>query len=364
MRAILLQTLVVTALFAPLAACVADSGTGDDSADPTFADDSKADGSTSGFRVCATQHTGSNADGDKVVFCDAMFDTQPRVKLPRDTIHTGTRASTIYAALDLAGQITAIDRHGTQYTLVDDAGNALDESKLPKQFHMPSHRALFTLYKLSAVVTTYKDPYTKQDVPALQVTGGKPLVVIAGKAIDGAYLAPKFALEGTVSSRGGDAKFDASHPVAIRITFQSLETWAKMPSWTSGTLKDGDRFKVVGTIENFTDSVMASDGTCMPSFASLGAANTWQGATDPTVRFYRYPGMHFPADEVHVLDYPAGTAGLSMNGMGGMTATHPAAFIQLDSSDDWDTIHVNPHSAPNGHVMELHVVTGGGGPCS
>jgi hypothetical protein len=74
--------------------------------------------------------------------------------------------------------------------------------------------------------------------------------------------------------------------------------------------------------------------------------------------------MHFPADEVHVLDYPLGTLGLSANGMGGMSVTHPAALIQDQASDDWSTVNIFPHSVPNGHTMQLHVVTGGGGACS
>lgn len=361
MRAILFTALLATVL-APLAACATDPG--DDGSDPVFADDSKADGaSSSGFHVCATQHTGSDADGDSVVLCDELFAAQPRVKLPADRIHSGTRSSTIYAALDLAGQVSAIDRSGTRYTLVDADGKAVDASKLPKAFHLPSHRALYTLYKLTAVITTYTDPYTKQEGPALHVTGGKPLIVISGKAIDGAYLAPGFAFEGTVSSRTDDSHFDSSTQVPIRISFTSLEAWANMPSWTSGTLKDGTRYKMVGTIENWSTPVKAADGTCLPAFSAMGDANTWAGATDPTVRLYRFPGMHFPADEVHVLDYPVGTMGLSANGMGGMTALHPAALIQEQASDEWDSLGVFPHSAPNGHTMTLHVVTGGGGAC-
>lgn len=355
-------SLAVVAVLAPLVACATDPG--DDAADPVFANDGKADGaSSSGFHVCATQHTGSDADGDSVVLCDELFADLPRVKLPADRIHTGTHSSTIYAAIDVAGQLAAIDRDGTRYTLVDADGNAIDASKLPKTLRLPSHRALYTVYKLTGVITTYTGPYTKQDGPALQVTSGKPLIVIAGKAIDGAYLAPGFALEGTVSSRTDDSHFDSTKPVGIRISFTSLEPWADMPSWTSGTLKDGARFKIVGTIENWSAPVKASDGTCLPAFSVLADANTWAGATDPTVRLYRYPGMHFAADEVHVLDYPVGTTGLSANGMGGMTALHPAALIQEQASDEWSTLGIFPHSAPNGHTMTLHVVTGGGGAC-
>ncbi len=356
-----LFALAVTTAIAPLAGCVADSA-GDD-ADPVFADDSKADGATSGVRVCATQHTGTDADGDSVAFCDALFDTLPRVKLPADKLASGTKSSTLYAAIDLAGQAAVIDRSGTSYTLVDESGNALDASKLPSALHMPSHRALYTLYKLTGVIGTYKDPYSNDETPSLHVTAGKPMIVIAGKAIDGAYLAPGYAFEGTVSRRIDASHFDSAHPVPVRISFTSLAPYANMPSWSSGTLKDGTRFQMVGTIENWSSAVKAADGTCMPSFASLGDANTWQGATDPTVRFYRFPGMHFAADEVHVLDYPAGTAGLSGNGMGGMTVTHPAALIQEQESDNWSTVGIHPHSAPNGHEMTLHPVTGGGGPC-
>ena len=342
-----------------LASCVAD--TTPDDGDPVFADDSKADGATGGVRVCATQHTGTDADGDAVAFCDQTFDTMPRVKLPADKLG---KTATLYAAIDLAGQAGVVARDGTHYTLVDASGHGLDAAKLPSSLHLPSHRSLYTIYKLTGTIGTYKDPYGGPDSPSLHVTSGKPMIVIEGKAIDGAYLAPSYALEGTVSRRIDASHFDSEHPVAIRITFASLAPYANMPSWQSGTLKDGTRFQMVGTVENFDKPVMASDGTCMPSFASLGSANTWQGASDPTVRFYRFPGMHFAADEVHVLDYPAGTAGLSMNGMGGMTITHAAGLIQEQESDDWSTVHINPHSAPNGHVMSLHPVMGGGGTCN
>ncbi|MGE5183812.1 MAG: hypothetical protein ACM31C_17200 [Acidobacteriota bacterium] len=348
-------------LAVPAIGCVAD--TGGDGSDPVFADDSKADGASGGVRVCATQHTGTDADGDAVAFCDKLYDTMPRVKLPEDKLAAGTAKSTLYAAIDLAGQAGVIDRSGTRYTLVDASGKAVEASKLPSALHMPSHRALYTIYKLTGVIGTYKDPYGGPDTPSLHVTSGKPIIVIGGKTIDGAYLAPTYALEGTVSRRLDASHFDSAHPVPVRITFTKLEDYANMPAWTSGTLEDGTRFKMVGTIENWSDPVKASDGTCMTSFASLGDANTWQGATDPTVRFYRFPGMHFAADEVHVLDYPVGTAGLSGNGMGGMSVTHPAALIQEHETDDWSTVGIHPHSAPNGHEMSLHPVIGGGGAC-
>jgi hypothetical protein len=36
-----------------------------------------------------------------------------------------------------------------------------------------------------------------------------------------------------------------------------------------------------------------------------------------------------------------------MNGMGGLTITHPAGLIQAQASATWDTVTIQPHGAPD-----------------
>jgi len=311
-------------------------------------------------KICTEHHIGTTADGDAVAICDKTFDARPFVRPPKDTLHTDT-ASTLYVGVDIGMFYMFVDRHNTEYVALDKDGKPYNQAHPLTQLHMPSNRNLFMLYKVKGMITEFTDPDSNEKLPAIKMTSVAPAILLEGKAIDGVMLR---AWEGTVSQRTGDAKFDSTTRVPMRLSFSSLMQLSNLSVWNPGTtLKDGERYVAMGTVENFNQSVLGSDGTCLPSFSSLGSANPWLGATDPSVTFQRIAGMHFPGDQVNVLSYPKGTTGLTANGMGGLRVMHPGGLIQVDAQDEWNDIHIFPHAAPNGNTVELHPVTGGGGAC-
>jgi hypothetical protein len=185
--------------------------------------------------------------------------------------------------------------------------------------------------------------------------------LLKGKAIDSALLG---TWEGSVSKRTGESKFDDKTRIPLRITFSSLEKASNFAVWEPGkTLKDGARYTIGGTVENFDHAVRSSTGKCLRSLASLGDSNPWLGAPEGGVQLVRMAGMHFPGDQVLVFTYPKGTSGLSPTGMQGLRYAHPGGLLQTDPNDEWGSIQFFPHSAPNGNTVKLHPVSGGGESC-
>lgn len=342
-RTLLLGTAVL------LSACALDAG------DPT----DSLDDEVSSTKVCSTQHSGTSADGDAVTICDKTFTTLPFVRPPKD------KASTFYVGIgDMMEGGRFITRDGKAYALADSSGKVLSltsstSNAIVKSIHMPSNRNLYTVYKVTGEIGTGTDPVFKTKIDVIKATSVKPVIVIGGKAIDTSQTFG--AWEGTVAARKSATSFDPNKRVAVRIKFDAVGTSAShFAVWQGGsTLKDGDFYMVKGTVENFSEPVVAADGSCMPSLASLGADSPFAGAKSGDVTLERIGGMHFPGDDEHVLTMPAGAQGWSVTAMGSFGRFLPSDLISTKPGSGAMT----PHGTPNGAGIELEAVTKGGGAC-
>ena len=314
-------------------------------------------------KVCSTQHAGKTSDGDAVTVCDKTYTKLPFVRPPADK--TSGTTVTIYAGIsDMMEGGRFVTRDGKSYALADDKGklvsfDATSTNAIVKALRMPSNRNLFIVYRVTGELVTAEDPVFKTKVDAIQVTAAKPAILISGKAIDTAQTFG--AWEGTVAARTSDTSFDPNKRVKIRVRFDGVGTTAShFAVWTGGkTLADGDSYTVGGTIENFSTSVRAADGTCIPSLASMGADSPFAGAASGAVSLQRIGGMHFPGDDEHVLTMPQGAKGWSLTAMGSFGRFLPADFISKQPGSG----QMTPHGTPSGAGIELHAVTAGGGGC-
>jgi hypothetical protein len=344
-----MKRLLLLACAVSLSACALDAGDDAGSID----DEVKA------TAVCATQHNGTSADGDAVVVCDQTYQTLPFVRPPKDG------ATTFYVGIsDMMEGGRLVTRDGHEYELADSSGKVLSVTSsttnaLVKSIHMPSNRNLYTLYKVSGETGTGTDPIFKTKVDIIKATSIKPVIIISGKAIDTAETFG--AWEGTVAARKDASSFDPNKRVAVRIKFSTIDkTVSHFATWQGGaSLKDGDYYTVHGTVENFSSPVLADDGSCMPSLASLGANSPFAGAKSGDVSLLRIGGMHFAGDDEHVLTMPAGAEGWSVTAMGSFGRFLPSDFISTKAGSG----NMTPHGTPSGAGIELEAVTKGGGSC-
>jgi hypothetical protein len=331
-----------------LSACALDTG-----------DVNSIDDEVKSTAVCATQHAGTSADGDGVVVCDQAYQALPFVRPPKDG------KTTFYVGIsDMMEGGRMITRDGHAYALADSSGKVLSftsstTNAIVKSIHMPSNRNLYTLYKVSGEIDTGTEPIFKTKVDVIKATSIKPVIIISGKAIDTAQTFG--AWEGTVAARKDASTFDPNKRVAVRIKFSTIDkTAAHFATWQGGTsLKDGDYYTVHGTVENFSNGVVADDGSCMPSLASLGTQNPFAKAASGDVSLERIGGMHFAGDDEDVLTMPQGAEGWSLTAMGSFGRFLPADFISTKAGSG----EMTPHGTPSGAGIELSAVTNGGGAC-
>ena len=343
------SAILLSSLALALAACGAEDSSLDQSGQEAL---------TGTPAVCAAQHSGKNGDGVSLLVCDQVFATAPHVRPPADA-HPAKGASTLYLGADDHGLFT--DRSGVQYQAVDAKGKALANTALPAAMKMPSNRNLLYVYQVTGAVGTYTDP-SGNKYPSINISTIAPYILISESAFDTAFT----AWEGTVSKRKSASAFDPSKLAPIRISISSYTAARAIPVWDVVTkgLPDGAVDNLVGAIANFSSAVKGSDGKCIPALSSLGTANPFSGARSGAISMFRMATMHFPGDQVMVFEYPAGTTGLATSGMGGITILSPAGLLQDSAKDPfWGDQQINPHAAPNGHVMHLHPVSGGGGGC-
>lgn len=348
----MIRPLLIAGLATLLAGCALDTGNVDTSDDEVKA-----------TAVCATQHQGDSADGDSLTICDKTYTTLPFVRPPADKVTKTT--STLYVGIsDMMEGGRFVTREGESYALEDENGKVVSLSStssnaIVKSLRMPSNRNLYMIYRVTGVIGTGTDPTFNTKIDTIKVTSAKPVILISGKAIDAAQTFG--AWEGTVAARTSDAAFNPNKRVDVRISFSAVsKSAAHFATWSSGAaLKDGDYYEVVGTIENFSQSVRAADGSCMKSLASLGTNSPFAGATSGAVSIGRIGGMHFPGDDEHVLVMPAGAKGWSITAMGTFGRFLPSDFISTKPGSGAMT----PHGTPSGAGIELTAVTAGGGGC-
>jgi hypothetical protein len=169
--------------------------------------------------------------------------------------------------------------------------------------------------------------------------------------------------EGNASARGtdpasGDPRFAFDHlDVPMRIRFDAMPD----ASPTDSSL-GFERFAMMGTVENATAPVTASDGTCMAALSSLGDTNPLYQRGTGRLRVMRFPGMHAPFDDVFTLDWNLDAMG---ENMGAGLYVGPADLIGTSVPMPTDATN-SPHGTPwGGPSADLHAVAStGGSPCT
>jgi hypothetical protein len=319
------------------------------------------------FAACAQQHSGVDADGDAVIFCDAPFAARPLVRVPPDDTASPERV-TMYVGL--TARLRATDRDGASLVLVDASGTPLlpdgsdvytspPPAKGPPGLRMLSARYLFTVYEVKGapMVLTLNGAQTE----ALRVDSARPYVVVTGKALDGNLLG---TWEGTASQRMSDGRFDAATRVPVRLSLSTLVSNGLLGTWGTSAppLPDGEVFSASGAIENWDSPVRGADGTCLAALSPLGEKNPFVGR-GAGMRLTRFPAMHAPGDDVIVLDdgaaAPAGNVGMD----GSFAPLSPAGMMRTTVPADFRALGIYPHGSPNGQHIVLTPVTGGGGGC-
>lgn len=292
---------------------------------------------------CIEVHDGKTPRGDlPVTICTRFFDEAPRVHLPPNT------SSVFYGAIshELGWQLRTSD--GKRRNLLTPTGTNFNLAMQPKGMGAPENMNL--IYRVTA---------TPDAMGALIVTKLEPYLWLDSDAIASAALG---AWEGTVSLRTGTNQYDRGQPgIAIRIEFSSLDEGEIEPVWKSMELPNQKR--LLGSITNWGRFVRASNGTCLAPLSTLTDTHPYFGATSGVVALYRHPNMHGLNDQVTVMQYPSGSAELSHLGMGSLGfALDPSRFIQIKPENK--QISLFPHATPNGHVVSIGQVEGGGEPCS
>lgn len=310
--------------------------------------------------VCAKEHSGETDDGEVVAICDETFAARPFVRPPADVIDGANSKLTI--AIDVARGF-AFDRKGTYFELLDSRGKPLSLKEPSSAFpslHLPSNRPMFMLYLVEGKVGTYTDP-TWGKLDAITIKRIAPSIMLSADAIDKKFIG---AWEGIVASRTSAGHYDMSKPLKIRLELTAAKAIDNIAEWgtPTETLPDGGRYKLTGVIANWSTSVKAADGTCLPSLTASAAKNPFFGGKNGNIDMYRLAAMHFSGDQVLVFTYPSGVSELSSNGMGGLGAFGMQDFLRVDAGDD-SGLDIRPHATPNGHELKIAPVTGGGGGC-
>jgi hypothetical protein len=114
---------------------------------------------------------------------------------------------------------------------------------------------------------------------------------------------------------------------------------------------------VWGEIVNLASPVTASDGSCLPALADLGAENPLTSSGDPGIWMHRHVNMHGGYDNVMLLGWPSDNSNMAT----GLYA-HPGLLIGAGSREL--LFESAPHGTPTaGPWVTLQEVVGGGEPC-
>jgi hypothetical protein len=316
--------------------------------------------------VCAVVQTRTNADGDRVQVCDELHAERPFVRPPADDRNDETSV-TLFVAAEEPDMGILVDREGTRYRMLV-SGAEVTEETLPSEVHGASYRMLFTIYEVTGAID---DAVGDEEADlSLDVRSMRPAIMITGQAIDSAFLGP---WEGQVSVRVPDAECTLTVPcwsydehTPLRVDLSTIEPLDDMGvlSLEPPLLEDGDRHLMRGKVENMDSSVMSSGGECLPAITSVEGKHPFHPAQEAELSLFRFPGMHAPGDLVLVMDYPEAAEGVGgANGMSGLTTLHPVNLIQTEERDGWSRIAIHNHGVPNGLVIDIRPVSGGGEPC-
>jgi hypothetical protein len=266
--------------------------------------------------VCAKQHA-DTAAGGAVVFCDALFDQDPRVHMPAAT------AGSAYAAIT-DGFVTMT---GESYPLLTAA-----------EMNPEMRRHASALYEIK--------------ISNGKVASYRPAVVFD----ESLFMAPLMgrAFEGLISKRLSTGRYEGlpSLPVRVQVSAE------RFPA----TINSASPFELKATIANLDASVTAADGTCLASLSSQGAQAPFDAGKEVLLPVGRVQSMHGFGDDELVFTVYAGGAW-----MGSLMARtwffRPLDLVkgQPALADAYTGVgHGSPGTIP---YLNLKAVTGGGAPC-
>lgn len=276
-------------------------------------------GSADDGSICAKQRMQRTSDGFDVVFCEALFDRPPRVRLPEAS------ASSAYAAMTSDSFVTAV---GASYP------HAMLSSGDPEMRRYAS--ALYEIRIQNGKVESFR-----------------PAVLFA----DSLFMSPLMGktFEGLISKRTDANRYELkpSLPVRVRIL---TERYQGEPDGASG-------FQVKAVIANLAAPITAADGTCMPSLAGYGSQSPFDPGKDVLLPVGRVPSMHaFGNDELVFTLYVGGVWQGSL--MSPKWFFTPLDLVRnaLEPSGTYTGVgHGSPGTIP---MLNLAPVSGEGAACS
>jgi hypothetical protein len=269
-------------------------------------------------RICARQRMQTTSDGVEVVFCEALFDLPPRVRLPT------TAASSAYATMTREAFVTVA---GASYP-----------STAPNSASPEMRRHASALYEIK--------------IQNGKLESYRPAILFA----ESLFMAPLMgkAFEGHISKRTAANRYELlpTLPVRVQILAEKFE----------GKPGDASEFQVKAVIANLAMSVKAADGSCMPSLSSEGAQAPFNAGTDVVLPVGRVPSMHtFGNDE---LVFAINAGGASLGSLMSPTWFFTPLDIVKNALTPSGTYTGQGHGAPGSiPILSLIPVSGGGEAC-
>ncbi len=270
-------------------------------------------------------------DGHDVIVCEELFAEAPFIRPPPD------EAPFAFGATD-GSMLYLRDAEPRPLTTEESAlmGLGVENDSEAKRFGYALYR--FELGDAGTVVAS------------------TPVILVE----DAAFLSflSDVTLEGLISRRDDDPNtpndFEDPPTLAIRLRFAAAST----PSDNSDPSLDAiSTSELALVVENLTDGVLASDGSCLAPITDAGAESPFDGAA-PELKGLRVPSMHGPGDNEFVID---GAQLVNHMTPGWIVLPHHLLTSTSFTFEDADFMpHGNPFSMPR---LSLSVVTSGGGAC-
>lgn len=319
---------------------------------------------------CEEETLSDKIDNVKIIVCEKMFAKRPYIRPPQDSIPANfsgkNTTATIYGGIyrNPAFDTTLVDRFGRSFKIIDTKNERHPPGKLKaifKKIKHPSNRMLFTLYKMTGVISKTEDHYSITDIISIE-----PVLYLSGESIDNHFIGKSW--EGGYYQQTQSFQYELQAPIRIKTTKTSIlsDGLQELSEWSHNKIKGAEVFNIDGYIENFRDNITSSDGkTCLPALEKMDdRSNPFIGATDMNISFHRMGTMHRDGDSVVVFEYPKKPGNLPPDNLppNGMDAENRLLnvinFLQIKSNESspWGQLNVKPHSANKKHLIRLRPV--------
>lgn len=268
--------------------------------------------------ICARQRNQRTSDGFDVVFCEALFDQAPRVRLPAAT------AASAYAAMTSDAFVTE-----SGLSFPHTLGNSADPERI---------RHASALYDIKI-----RDGKLESFRPAIVFAESLFMAPLMGKAFDG-----------LISKRTEANRYDLTPSLPVRVHI--------LTGQYQGEPNGASNFQVKAAIANLAGPVTASDGACMPSLSSHGNQAPFAPGAEVFFQVGRVPSMHVFGDDELVFTLYAG------GGWSGSLMSTEWFFTPLDlvknALTPTGTYGGVGHGAPGTiPMLSLQPASGGGEAC-